>query len=115
MRPLVSDPYLTLFARIDCPLCNEARQVLSGSGIDYLLRYVTRKHEGVLWVWDENGKGPIAEATTEQIPAVPALCVRDKDPALIFCSLETIVAFCAGRTFLVNRADNPQPHVSLRV
>lgn len=111
---LSPDPYLTLFARRDCELCKEARQVLAESDIAFELLYVTRKKEGVLWIWRENGEGPIGELTTEQIPAVPALMVRDKTPAAIFTSLEQVIAFAAGRTFM-KHVSRPQPQANFRV
>ncbi len=101
MRPELSDPKLTLFARASCDLCREARRVLDGVGIKYVLRFVSLnlQAQGKLHVWDENGQGPIGWASMEEIPAVPALLVRDREPSLIFASFEQILAFAAGRTF----------------
>ena len=92
------DPLLTLYVRRGCDLCKDAQQVLDGTGIAYKRLWVSRLCPGTILIWTDAGE-LVAKEKEEMIPGVPALCVRDRHPALIFTSLEQIVAFAAGRTF----------------
>lgn len=105
----MEDPQLTLFTRPSCDLCREAQKVLDGVEIPYVLRRVSldMRDPSKLHVWDDRGN-VVGWANLEEIPAVPALLVRDRAPALVFASFEQIVAFAAGRTFAKNRSPEPQ-------
>lgn len=106
---LTTDPKLTLYVRDGCPACRDAEMVLDGVGISYIRLRVSRLCPGTILIWNDAGE-MIAKDDEAKIPATPALCVRDRDPALIFCSLEQVIAFCAGRTFHAEKCSTAAPN-----
>lgn len=86
---------LTLYASRGCQFCKDAEEVLRESGLSYVRLWVARLCPGTITIWTDDGEH-IATEPESMIPAMPALCARDRQPSPIFVGPEQIVLFAAG-------------------
>lgn len=98
-------PLLTLYASRGCQFCKDAEDVLREAGLSYVRLWVARLCPGTITIWTDDNEH-IATEPESMIPAMPALCVRDRQPSPIFIGPEQVVLFAAGEC--MKRGDEAQ-------
>lgn len=88
-------PNLTLYVRRGCDFCKDAEEILREAGLSYTRLWVARLCPGTITIWTDDHEH-IATEPESMIPAMPALCARDRQPSPIFVGPEQIVLFAAG-------------------
>lgn len=88
-------PKLTLYASRGCESCKDAEEVLREAGLSYVRLWVARLCPGTITIWSDDNEH-VATEPESMIPAMPALCARDRQPSPIFVGPEQIVLFAAG-------------------
>lgn len=88
-------PKLTLYASRGCDFCKDAEEVLREAGLSYVRLWVARLCPGTITIWSDDNEH-VATEPESMIPAMPALCARDRQPAPIFVGPEQVVLFAAG-------------------
>lgn len=89
------DPKLTLYVRRGCEFCKDAEDVLREAGLSYVRLWVARLCPGTITIWSDEGEH-VATEPESMIPAMPALCARDRQPSPIFVGPEQVVLFVTG-------------------
>lgn len=88
-------PNLTFYASRGCQFCKDAEEVLREAGLSYIRLWVARLCPGTITIWTDDNEH-IATEPESMVPAMPALCARDRQPSPIFVGPEQIVLFAAG-------------------